>query len=173
MQQFTTGNLNMHAKANIRHHLIPLAALLFFSVPASAPDYRYDALGRLRQAIHPGGLTLNYRYDAAGSLAGIIETITPLYDLAGTVRDSSAAPLPGAAVRVNDYAAVADVQGRYRLPGLPGGECHVSATLKGYIFPPQTIILNADHSGTLDLGAEQKPQEGSRSLPFSSGPRSL
>lgn len=50
--------------------LVSVAAFLAFAGKAQARDpvvYAYDALGRLTSAAYPGGVTINYAYDAAGN----------------------------------------------------------------------------------------------------------
>ncbi|QDH72320.1 RHS repeat domain-containing protein [Brevundimonas sp. M20] len=81
------------------------ALLLASALPAHAGvQYVYDSSGRLIRAIYSNGVTINYRYDAAGNRTQIVTTNTPntaptAVNDAASVQVSASVNIP---VRAND-----------------------------------------------------------------------
>src|SRR5262245_26814022 len=77
--------------------------------------------------------------------------------IAGVVRDSSGAAIPGATVKiVNEESghaidAVTDGQGAYRVADLPAGQYRVEAVLDGFDATPQSAAVVADQIARIDL----------------------
>lgn len=56
-------------------HALAVAALIASAAPAMADtQYVYDSSGRLIRAVYSNGVTIDYRYDAAGNRTEIVTT---------------------------------------------------------------------------------------------------
>ena len=77
--------------------------------------------------------------------------------IAGVVRDSSGAAIPGATVKIvnegsgNAIEAVTDGQGAYRVADLPAGQYRVEAVLDGFDATPQPATVAADQIARIDV----------------------
>ncbi len=76
----------------------------------------------------------------------------------GRILDEEGAALPGAAVTASSpnlmgtRSAVADPEGRYRFPGLPGGEYSIEATHEGFTPTKKVkVVLHAGMTVTVDI----------------------
>src|SRR5215813_5787517 len=84
----------------------------------------------------------------------------------GKVTDPKGAAIPGATVKVTnqttkqEFSAVTDAQGRYKIEGLPAGAYDLSVSAKGFQNAPQTDIQVEDDSvKQTDLRLEIAPVE--------------
>ncbi|MEM6286054.1 MAG: TonB-dependent receptor [Bacteroidota bacterium] len=85
---------------------------------------------------------------AAAPLAAQTGTVS------GTVTDAATGdPLPGANVRIADTGtgAATDIEGRYRVPGVPAGEARLVASFVGYTADTLTVAVPAGGTATLDF----------------------
>ena len=134
----------------------PLTLILLLtslSLAATAADYRYDNLGRLTTAIHPSGETLNYQYDNMGNLLNINKTTTSLHTLSGHITDRNNQALANVLIRIGDYQTNSNTQGNYQLPNLPAATYHLNISHPDHQFNPQSIQLDANHTGIIDITA--------------------
>src|SRR3954463_9853227 len=90
--------------------------------------------------------------------------------LAGTVRDTSGAVLPGVTIEASSPAlitkvrtGISDETGQYRIPDLPPGTYKVSFTLTGF----STVVregVELSGGGVMTIGAEMKVGSVSESI---------
>ena len=73
------------------------------------------------------------------AIVGVVPRLATAQSLAGTVRDTSGAVLPGVTIEASSPAlitkvrtGVSDDTGQYRIPDLPPGTYKVSFTLTGF-----------------------------------------
>ena len=73
--------------------------------------------------------------------------------LAGTVRDSTLALIPGAALVLDgNRTATSGADGRFRFPCVGGGAHHLSANASG--FSPNELTVTVPHAGELQMVLE-------------------
>ena len=92
----------------------------------------------------------------------VVPSLATAQSLAGTVRDTSGAVLPGVTVEASSPAlitkvrtGVSDDTGQYRIPDLPPGTYKVSFTLTGFT----TVVregLELSGGGVMTIGAEMR-----------------
>jgi hypothetical protein len=95
-------------------------------------------------------------------LVGAIPTLASAQSLAGTVRDTSGAVLPGVTIEASSPAlitkvrtGVTDDSGQYRIPDLPPGTYKVTFTLPGFA----TVVregVELTGGGVMTIGAEMR-----------------
>ena len=79
--------------------------------------------------------------------------------LRGIVRDSGGAPVRGAAVAIpgTTLATRSDLEGRFRIPGVPAGTVRVHAAGIGYGLVDTTVALTGGDSTSLDITLRLAP----------------
>src|ERR1041385_273047 len=84
----------------------------------------------------------------------------------GKVTDPKGAAIPGAAVTITnqvtkqDFTAVTDAQGRYKVEGLPAGSYTVKVAVKGFNEGRrQDVNVEADPTATINVQLEIAPVE--------------
>ena len=112
----------------------------------------------------------------AMAIVGAGPRLATAQSLAGTVRDTSGAVLPGVTIEASSPAlitkvrtGVSDDAGQYRIPDLPPGTYKVSFTLTGFA----TVVregLELTGGGVKTIGAEMRVGSLEESITF--GPRS-
>jgi Carboxypeptidase regulatory-like domain len=95
-------------------------------------------------------------------LVGAVPTLASAQSLAGTVRDTSGAVLPGVTIEASSPAlitkvrtGVTDDSGQYRIPDLPPGTYKVTFTLPGFA----TVVregVELTGGGVMTIGAEMR-----------------
>ena len=94
---------------------------------------------------------------AAALLPAVVLAQAGTSTIAGVVRDSSGAAIPGATVKIVNEAsgesidAVTDGQGTYRVGDLPAGQYRVEAVLDGFDAAPQPATVAADQVARIDV----------------------
>ena len=94
---------------------------------------------------------------AAALLPAVVMAEAGTSTIAGIVRDSSGAAIPGATVKIVNEAsgesidAITDGQGAYRVGDLPAGQYRVEAVLDGFDAAPQPAKVAADQIARIDV----------------------
>src|SRR5438046_1726333 len=96
------------------------------------------------------------------AIVGAAPSLASAQSLAGTVRDTSGAVLPGVTIEASSPAlitkvrtGVTDETGQYRIPDLPPGTYKVSFTLTGFA----TVVregVELSGGGVMTIGAEMR-----------------
>jgi Ca-activated chloride channel family protein len=96
---------------------------------------------------HLGGIS-------AGETAGGAQS--PVGSIAGTVKDSAGAPVPGATIRIvaqgmSPYSTLSDAKGSFTFQGVPVAEYEVTATLPGFRTFTGKIAVTAKTAARLEI----------------------
>ena len=104
------------------------------------------------------------------AILGAVPSLATAQSLAGTVRDTSGAVLPGVTIEASSPAlitkvrtGVTDETGQYRIPDLPPGTYKVSFTLLGFT----TVVregLELSGGGVMTISAEMRVGSVSESV---------
>src|ERR1051325_10981919 len=104
------------------------------------------------------------------AILGALPAVASAQSLAGTVKDSSGAVLPGVTVEASSPAlitkvrsGVSDELGQYRIPDLPPGTYKVTFTLTGFA----TVVregVELSGGGVITIGADMRVGSVSESV---------